>query len=52
MTGKNGLLFATRNGTPYLHNNLGKRWLTPKLIELSADEPGMGWCREWRGVTM
>jgi hypothetical protein len=36
-------LFATRNGTPYLHNNLGKRWLTPKLIELSADEPGMGW---------
>jgi len=43
MTGKNGLLFATRNGTPYLHNNLGKRWLTPKLIELSADEPGMGW---------
>jgi integrase len=43
MTGKKGLLFATRIGTPYLHNNLGKRWLTPKLIELSADEPGMGW---------
>ena len=41
--GKSGLLFATRNGTPYLHNNLEKRWLTPKLIELGADEPGMGW---------
>jgi hypothetical protein len=27
--GKNGLLFQTRNGTPYLCNNLEQRWLTP-----------------------
>ena len=27
--GRNGLLFKTRNGTPYLHNNLEARWLTP-----------------------
>lgn len=43
IAGKSGLLFATRKGTPYLHNNLEKRWLTPKLRELGADEPGMGW---------
>jgi len=29
--GTNGLLFETRNGTPYLHNNLEQRWLTPRL---------------------
>ena len=40
ITGKNGLLFETRNSTPYLHNNLEQRWLTPRLramgIELGA----------------
>ncbi len=43
IAGKGGLLFATRNGTPNLHNNIEKRWLTPKLLELGVDEPGMGW---------
>jgi integrase len=41
--GKNGLLFQTRNGTPYLHNNLGSRWLTERLKTMGLDEPGMGW---------
>lgn len=29
LAGKEGLLFKTRNGTPYLHNSLKVRWLTP-----------------------
>jgi integrase len=41
--GKDGLLFQTRNGTPYLHNNLGSRWLTERLKKMDLDEPGMGW---------
>ncbi len=41
--GKNGLLFETRNGTPYLHNNLESRWLTERLKAMGLDEPGMGW---------
>ena len=40
---KNGLLFQTRNGTPYLHNNLESRWLTERLKTMGLDEPGMGW---------
>ena len=28
---KPGLLFATRNGTPHLHNNIEDRWLTERL---------------------
>jgi integrase len=40
--GTNGLLFETRNGTPYLHNNLGQRWLTPRLQAMGIDEKGMG----------
>jgi len=43
MDGKNGLLFQTRNGTPYLHNNLESRWLTERLKAMGLDEPGMGW---------
>lgn len=41
--GRNGLLFKTRNDTPYLHNNLEARWLTPRLKAMGLDEPGMGW---------
>jgi integrase len=41
--GKDGLLFKTRNGTPYLHNSLEARWLTPRLKAMGLDEPGMGW---------
>ena len=40
--GKNGLLFKTRNGTPYLHNNLEQRWLTPRLQAMQIDGKGMG----------
>lgn len=40
--GKGGLLFETRNGTPYLHNNLEQRWLTPHLKAMKLDEKGMG----------
>jgi integrase len=39
---KDGLLFETRNGTPYLHNNLEQRWLTPRLKAMGIDEKGMG----------
>ena len=39
---RNGLLFATRNGTPYLHNNLEDRWLTTRLTTMGLDEKGMG----------
>jgi integrase len=41
--GKNGLLFHTANGTPYLYNNLEDRWLTPRLVSMGLDEQGMGW---------
>ena len=41
--GKQSLLFKTRNGTPYLHNNLQQRWLTPRLKAMGLDEPGLGW---------
>jgi integrase len=40
---KPGLLFATRNGTPHLHNNIEDRWLTERLKAMGLDEPGMGW---------
>ncbi len=40
---KRELLFATRNGTPHLHNNIEDRWLTARLKEMGLDEPGMGW---------
>jgi integrase len=40
-SGKNGLLFKTRNVTPYLHNNLEQRWLTPRLQVMGLDEKGM-----------
>ena len=30
-------------GTPYLHNNLENRWLTPRLKTMGVDEPGLGW---------
>jgi len=43
--GKDGLLFQTRNGTPYLHNNLGSRWLTERLKKMDLDEPGNGMAR-------
>jgi len=42
ISGKSGLLFETRNGTPYLHNNLEQRWLTPRLQTMRIDEKGMG----------
>jgi integrase len=41
--GRDGLLFKTRNGTPYLYNNLGDRWLTPRLKALGLETPGAGW---------
>ena len=37
-----GLLFKTRNNTPYLHNALEERWLSPRLIAMGLDEKGMG----------
>jgi integrase len=37
-----GLLFKTRNNTPYLHNALEERWLTPRLVAMGLDEKGMG----------
>jgi len=40
--GEDGLLFKTRNGTPYLHNSLEQRWLTPRLEAMGIDEKGMG----------
>ena len=40
---RKGLLFATRNGTPHLHNNIEDRWLTTRLKKMGLDEPGMGW---------
>jgi len=40
---KNGLLFATANGTPHLHNNIEERRLTARLRKMGLDEPGMGW---------
>jgi integrase len=40
--GREGLLFETRNGTPYLHNNLESRWLTTRLVAMGLDEKGMG----------
>jgi integrase len=42
MNSKYGLLFATRNGTPYLYNGLQQRWLTPRLQAMHIDEKGMG----------
>jgi integrase len=42
INGKSGLLFRTRNGTPYLHNSLEQRWLTPRLKAMGLDEKGMG----------
>jgi integrase len=42
INGRNGLLFKTRNSTPYLHNNLEQRWLTPRLQAMRLDEKGMG----------
>ena len=42
ISGKEGLLFQTRNGTPYLHNVLHERWLTPRLEAMKIDEKGMG----------
>jgi integrase len=39
---KDGLLFETPNGTPYLHNNLEQLWLTPRLEAMGIDERGMG----------
>ena len=42
ISSKSGLLFETRNGTPYLHNNLEQRWLTPRLQAMGIDEKGMG----------
>jgi len=43
ISGKHGQLFKTRNGTPYLHNNIEVRWLTKRLKSMGMDEPGMGW---------
>jgi integrase len=40
--GKSGLLFETAKGTPHLYGNLEDRWLTPRLVKLGLDEPGMG----------
>jgi len=43
ITGRTGLLFHTANGTPYLHNKLEGRWLTPRLIKMGLEQKGMGW---------
>lgn len=39
---RTGLLFKTRNNTPYLHNAIEARWLTPRLLKMGLDEKGMG----------
>jgi integrase len=41
--GKDGLLFTTREGTPYLHHNIEERWLTARLKVMGLEQPGMGW---------
>ncbi len=41
-SGKDGLLFQTQSGTPYLHHNLEQRWLTPRLQAMGIDEKRMG----------
>jgi integrase len=43
LAGKEGLLFKTRNGTPYLHNCLKLRWLIPRLKPMGLHERGLGW---------
>src|ERR1700730_16951121 len=43
LKGKNGLLFQTRNGTPYLYSSLQERWLSKRLEAMGLDEPGLGW---------
>jgi len=43
LAGKEGLLFKTRNGTPYLHNCLKVRWLIPRLKAMGLHERGLGW---------
>jgi hypothetical protein len=40
---KRGLLFANRNSTPHLHNNIEERSLTERPKKMGLDEPGMGW---------
>jgi integrase len=40
---RKGLLFATRKGTPRLHNGIEGRWLSERLRKKGLDEPGMGW---------
>jgi hypothetical protein len=40
---REGLLFATRNGTPHLHDKIEDRWLTVRLKKMGLDEPGMRW---------
>ena len=40
---KDGLLFQTRNGTPYLPNYLRARWLIPRLKAMGLNERGLGW---------
>jgi integrase len=42
VAGKHGLLFQIRKDTPFLHNNLEQRWLTPRLKTMGIDEKGMG----------
>ena len=43
LTSKEGLLFKTRNCTPYLHNGLKAHWLSPRLKAFSVEERGLGW---------
>jgi integrase len=40
---KTGLIFHTKNHTPYLYGNLAEDWLDPLLAKLRLDESWMGW---------
>jgi hypothetical protein len=46
---KEGLLFKTRNGTPYLHNSLKVRWLLPRLTAMGLGRAG--WAGTASGVS-
>jgi len=37
VVGKHGLLFQIRKDTPFLHNNLEQRWLTPRLKTMGIE---------------
>jgi hypothetical protein len=43
VTGTSGLILHTKNGAPYLNDNLAEDWLDQRLAKLGLYEAGMGW---------